>query len=287
MAAACSAALRFDPIGGGREMRKWMRGIISVLVLALALAACGGGSTATEPEAETGGSMQEERVQETPAPAATETSEPVVESSPTGEPTEVAVASEPMVEEEATTVSVPEPTAPPELTVTTEATATIEATVTTDPAPIAADLPVYLSSELVDVNSGESFRVAELTGAGNYVLLEMMAVWCTNCRQQQEQVKVYEAAGPENVVSVALDIDLNESQELLREHATRNGFDWHYAIATQEVARQIGADFGQQFLTPPSVPMLLIRPDNSVVAFPFGIKSADELAAFVESNRLE
>ncbi|HEX8681177.1 MAG TPA: hypothetical protein VF707_02615 [Ardenticatenaceae bacterium] len=272
-----------------------MRGIVPVLVLALALAACGGGSTATGPEAETGGSMQEERVQETPAPAATETSEPVVESSPTEEATEVAVASEPMgteaaetedegsatVEEEATTVSVPEATAPPEPTVT------VEPIVTSEPAPTAENLPVYLSSELVDVNSGESFRVADLTGAGNYVLLEMMAVWCTNCRQQQEQVKAYEATGPANVVSVALDIDLNESQELLREHATRNGFDWHYAIATQEVARQIGADFGQQFLTPPSVPMLLIRPDNSVVAFPFGIKSADELAAFVESNRLE
>lgn len=281
-------------------MRKWMRGIVPVLVLALALAACGGGSTAAEQEAETGGSIQEERVQETPAPAATETSEPVAESSPTGEATEVAVAREPTpteaaetedessatVEEEATTVSVPEATAPPEPTVTMEATATMEPTATSEPAPVAENLPVYLSSELVDVNSGESFRVADLTGAGNYVLLEMMAVWCTNCRQQQEQVKAYEAAGPENVVSVALDIDLNESQELLREHATRNGFDWHYAIATQEVARQIGADFGQQFLTPPSVPMLLIRPDNSVVAFPFGIKSAEELAAFVESNRL-
>jgi thiol-disulfide isomerase/thioredoxin len=225
--------------------------------------------------------MQEERVQETPAPAATETSEPVAESSPTEQATEVAVVSEPTVEEEATTVSVPEATAPPEPTVTVEATATSE------PTPVVENLPVYLSSELVNVNSGESFRVADLTGAGNYVLLEMMAVWCTNCRQQQEQVKAYEATGPANVVSVALDIDLNESQELLREHATRNGFDWHYAIATQEVARQIGADFGQQFLTPPSVPMLLIRPDNSVVAFPFGIKSADELAAFVESNRLE
>jgi thiol-disulfide isomerase/thioredoxin len=256
-----------------------MRRIVPLLVLALVLAACGGGSAATEPEAETGGSMQEERVQETPAPAATETSEPVAQPSPTGEATEVAVASEPMAEEEATTVSVPEPTAPPEPTATMEPT--------TEPAPVAENLPVYLSSELVDVNSGESFRVADLTGAGNYVLLEMMAVWCTNCRQQQEQVKAYEATGPANVVSVALDIDLNESQELLREHATRNGFDWHYAIATQEVARQIGADFGQQFLTPPSVPMLLIRPDNSVVAFPFGIKSADELAAFVESNRLE
>lgn len=255
-------------------------------LLAVALVACGGSVVPAQPDEPTsGGSVQEESVESAPAPEPTLPSEPTTEPTMASAPTEVVVeptateAEEEVVaeveEEEATAVAVPEPTAP----------ATLEEAAPTE-APVAANLPLYLASDLTDVNSGATFRVADLTAAGNYVLLETMAVWCSNCRQQQEQVKAYEATAPEGIVSLALDIDLNESPDLLREHAAQGGFDWYYAIATPEVAQAINADFGPQFLTPPSVPMLLVRPDNSIVQLPFGIKSAEQLAALVEENRL-
>jgi hypothetical protein len=82
-----------------------------------------------------------------------------------------------------------------------------------------------------------------------------------------------------------LDIDPNESPDLLRAHSERYGFNWHYAISPADVTRQIVNDYGQSYLNPPNVPMLLVRPDNSIVEFPFGVKSADQLASFVDANR--
>ncbi|MBA3531077.1 MAG: hypothetical protein H0T73_04050 [Ardenticatenales bacterium] len=190
-----------------------------------------------------------------------------------------------------------EPSPPTALTQNTplaeETAVTIESPTLAPAATGAADstsvpvaLPIYLSTELKDVRTEESFRISELTGAGNYVLVETMAVWCTTCLRQQRQIQAFEEDGPEDVVSVALDIDINETTELLISHTERNGFDWLYAIAPPDLSRAIGEDFGQQFLNPPNAPMLLVRPDNSIVPLPFGVKEAADLAAFVTANRL-
>ena len=55
--------------------------------------------------------------------------------------------------------------------------ATSASTVTEAPAAESDSLPLYLSTELIDVQSREPFRIAELTAQGKYVLVEMMAVW--------------------------------------------------------------------------------------------------------------
>ena len=101
------------------------------------------------------------------------------------------------------------------------------------------------------------------------------------------QVQAFEAGGLTDITSVALDIDPNESSDLLRAHVQQRGFAGHYAISPTEVTRQIGADYGQSFLNPPNAPMLLVRPDNSIVIFPFGVKSADQLGSFIDANRLQ
>ena len=80
---------------------------------------------------------------------------------------------------------------------------------------------------------------------------------------------------------------MNESADLLIAHIERHGFEGYYAISPPNVTRQIGNDHGQSFLNPPNAPMLLVRPDNSIVPLPFGIKSADELASLVDANRLQ
>ena len=56
-----------------------------------------------------------------------------------------------------------------------------------------------------------------------------------------------------------------------------NGFDWLYAVAPLEVAREIGQLYSAQFLNPPSTPMLIIDRQGNVHTLPFGIKSADQL----------
>ncbi len=58
---------------------------------------------------------------------------------------------------------------------------------------------------------------------------------------------------------------------------------WIYAIAPAEVSREISSLYGDQFLNPPSTPMLLIDRHGNVHPLPFGLKNAGELASLIES----
>ncbi len=139
------------------------------------------------------------------------------------------------------------------------------------------DLPSWFSAELTDVNSGETLTVADLKG--KVVLVETMAIWCSNCLRQQKEVKaLHETLGMEDgLVTLVLDIDPNENAEHLRDYAAKHGFDWTYVVAPREVAREIGQLYGDQFLNPPSTPMLIVDRHGEVHLLPFGRKSALDL----------
>ena len=139
------------------------------------------------------------------------------------------------------------------------------------------DLPAWFSAELTDVNSGETLTVAGLSG--KVVLVETMAIWCSNCLRQQQEVKaLHEALGMEDgLVTLVLDIDPNENAEHLRDYAAKHGFDWTYVVAPREVAREIGQLYGDQFLNPPSTPMLIVDRHGEVHLLPFGRKTAEDL----------
>jgi len=140
--------------------------------------------------------------------------------------------------------------------------------------------PAWFDIPLHDVNSGEAFRLSDLKG--QIVLVEGMAVWCTNClRQQRELVRLHEQIG-DAAVSVAIDVDLNEDEALLRKHAERNGFDWRYAVATPELARALADEFDNKFLNPPNVPMFLIDEEDSVHLLDFGQKNVDYLVQQIQ-----
>lgn len=146
-----------------------------------------------------------------------------------------------------------------------------------------ADLPDWFSVQLTDVNTGESFSVADFQG--KVVLVETLAVWCSNCLRQQNEVQaLHELLGErDDFVSLGLDIDPNESADILSGHTARYNFDWVYAVATREVAREIGQLYGDQFLSPPSTPMFIIDRYGETHLLPFGIKSAEDLNAALES----
>jgi len=86
----------------------------------------------------------------------------------------------------------------------------------------------------------------------------------------------------DDLVTVALDIDPNEDADSLKEYAARNGFDWYYAVAPRDVAREIGQLYGDQFLSPPSTPMLIVDRHGEVHPLPFGLKTAADLEAALE-----
>jgi thiol-disulfide isomerase/thioredoxin len=141
----------------------------------------------------------------------------------------------------------------------------------------AMELPNWFEAELTNVNTGETFKITDFSD--RVVLVETMAVWCSNCLRQQREVQaLHDLLGEQPaLVSVALDIDPNETNDTLKAHADKNGFDWVYAVAPAEVAREIGQLYGGQFLNPPATPMLIIDRHGQVHLLSFGHKTAQSL----------
>ncbi len=140
----------------------------------------------------------------------------------------------------------------------------------------------WFGTTFTDVSTGETFTINDFKG--KVVLVENLAMWCSNCKKQQEQVKLlHELLGMnEDLVSIGLDIDTNENASDLKTYVENNGFDWIYAIASEEVTREIANLYGAQFLNPPSTPILIIDRKGQAHPMPFGIKSAEELKNFIE-----
>lgn len=139
--------------------------------------------------------------------------------------------------------------------------------------------PKWFSLPLKDARSAEIFKISDFLG--KVVLLEDMATWCPNCTQQQKEVKLlHTALGKQaDLVTIGLGVDLKEDAALLKAYIEKNGFDWKYAIATSELARELGALYGDQYLNPSATPMLIIDRKGQVHTLPFGIKSAAVLEA--------
>ncbi len=140
----------------------------------------------------------------------------------------------------------------------------------------------WFGTTFTDVSSGETFTINDFKG--KVVLIENLAMWCSNCKKQQEQVKIlHELIGMnEDLVSIGLDIDTNENAADLKTYIENNGFDWIYTVATEEVTREIANLYGAQFLNPPSTPILIVDRNGQAHPMPFGIKSAEDLKDFID-----
>lgn len=141
----------------------------------------------------------------------------------------------------------------------------------------------WLGTPMTNVVTGQEFKVSDYQG--KVILVETMAVWCTKCRSQQEQIrKLHQDLGDRKaeLVSISLDIDPNEDTQYLAAFVTQTGFDWIYAVAPAELSRTLGLTYGNQFLNPPSTPILIIDRHGAAHPLPFGIKSADDLRQAIQ-----
>jgi len=141
----------------------------------------------------------------------------------------------------------------------------------------------WAQAELTDVATGESFRIADL--AGKAVIVETMAIWCTNCLAQQGDVyRALDDLDSDRVAYVLLDVDPNETAPALAEYRTRNGFTGTYVIAGRETARALADEYGDQVLNPPSTPMILIGTDGRITLTDFGHKSSETIVQLVRDH---
>ncbi len=138
-------------------------------------------------------------------------------------------------------------------------------------------VPEWFNATLTNAHTGETFTISDFKG--KVVLVETLAMWCSNCFKQQGQVQaLHDLIGErDDFVSLGVDIDPNENAAALQAYTDKNGFDWLYTVASTDVAREIGQLYGDQFLNPPSTPMLIIDRHGEVHPLPFGIKSTESL----------
>jgi thiol-disulfide isomerase/thioredoxin len=167
---------------------------------------------------------------------------------------------------------------------TAEPVITVTAEVMTEEA---AELPGWLSNELVNIKTGETIKLTDF--AGKVVLVENFAMWCPTCLKQQEQIKLlHEQLGEDSdLVSIGFDVDQNEKAEDLKKYVESNGFDWIYAIPSLEIVREIANLYGANFLNPPLSPVLVIDRNGVVHPMNMGLKSAEDLKLFIEPFLLD
>lgn len=152
-----------------------------------------------------------------------------------------------------------------------------EAVMEEEPQPAESQFPDWYATQLTDVNTGEVFTIQD--NLGKVYLVETLATWCSNCLKQQQEVKrFHEMLGErDDFESLGVNIDPNEDTVLLTGYVQKNGFDWRYVVASNEMIDEISALYGPQFLNPPSTPMLIIDRQGNPHPLGFGIKSAEEL----------
>jgi thiol-disulfide isomerase/thioredoxin len=129
---------------------------------------------------------------------------------------------------------------------------------------------------LTDARTGQAFTLADF--AGKTVFVEPMATWCSNCRQQLNNLRAArEQLAGDDVIFVALSVETNISSADLARYADEQGFDWIFAVATPELLEGLVGEFGRSITNPPATPHFLIKPDGSVSELKTGIEPADAI----------
>lgn len=138
----------------------------------------------------------------------------------------------------------------------------------------------WRTAALRDVIAATDFRIDDLVG--KVVAIEPMAIWCVNCRaQQHEALAALAILSSPDVVYVSLDVDPNERAEDLALYAQEQGFNWRFAVAPTGVSRSLADTFGNQILSPPSTPLVVLSRDGTVVESSFGFRTTDQLVALL------
>jgi len=134
-----------------------------------------------------------------------------------------------------------------------------------------------------DVLTGETIRISDFEGKP--IILESFAVWCPTCKSQQDQIlRLHQSVG-DDVISISIDVDPYEDAALIRDHATRNGFNWIYAVAPPELTRALVQEFGTSIVSAPSAPIVIICEDqHEAQLLRRGVKRVDALLEAIDGD---
>lgn len=136
-------------------------------------------------------------------------------------------------------------------------------------------LPAWQTIALTNARTGEQFTLADFNGKS--VFVEPMATWCTNCRTQLNNVREARAAVGDDTVFVALSLETTLEDAQLAAYADQQGFDWLFAVMTDDMLKQLADQFGRSITSAPSTPHFVIYPDGSFTDLVTGIESPEQI----------
>jgi thiol-disulfide isomerase/thioredoxin len=149
------------------------------------------------------------------------------------------------------------------------------------------ETPSWMSAELIDACTGQSFTLAEFSGKVLYV--EAMATWCPPCRDQLGRVREAMAQLPPDqqaeTVVVALSSEVDLPREALAQYAADNGFPFIFAVLPVEVLQDMANNLGQEVAVAPATPHLIVGPDGSVGELRTGSTTPEDIIALLDAAR--
>jgi thiol-disulfide isomerase/thioredoxin len=150
-----------------------------------------------------------------------------------------------------------------------------------DVAEITEPTPAWMTAELTDACSGETFALADFAGKTLYV--EPMATWCVNCREQLARTGDAFAqlaeAERSDVVLLALSSEVGLPREDLAAYAEASELPFIFAVMSEEMLKAMADDLGQEIAVPPATPHLIVAPDGTVGELRTGGASVEDLLA--------
>ena len=144
------------------------------------------------------------------------------------------------------------------------------------------EVPLWHKIQLEDVNSDKVYTIEELNDKP--ILLESFAVWCPKCTQQQREIKKFHDEVGDAVISIGLNTDPNEDENVVLEHAKKNDFDWIYSISPTDLTKELLKEFGREVVSAPSVPIVLICEDGKSYLLDRGFKSTEKLKNYINEK---
>lgn len=118
----------------------------------------------------------------------------------------------------------------------------------------------WMDTPLEDVMTGNEFTIGQFAAP---TVVHTYATWCSTCRRQHQQFVSLQAQLGEDIVLIDLNVDSDEDANAVREHASRNGFDWRFAVLSDSVTDALIEEFGRRVVSPPQSPVVLLCPDDT------------------------
>ena len=174
-----------------------------------------------------------------------------------------------------------EPEAAESVAAAEEAVASLQPELTTEAPEAEPEAAAWLDIELTDAATGETFTLASL--AGEVVAIEPMAIWCSNCKAQQDNVKAaYADITGAGVTYISLGIDPGEDPAALARYAERRGYEWTFVQSPVELSRELSDLFGPQILSAPSTPLVVLDADGEVFTQEWGFHGPERLLEILD-----